>query len=99
MGDKNKMELNAKKTKDMWSSFNKRSENPPHLCINDMVIDRETEFKLLGVVIRDNLKWDSHISSVLKKANKRIYHIRDARKRIFLMKLASPPTQEKSGLA
>ena len=70
--DRNKMELNAKKTKDMWSSFKKHSDNPPHLCINDMVIDRETEFKLLGVVIQDNLKWNSHISSVLKKANKRI---------------------------
>ena len=36
------------------------------------MIDRETEFKLLGVVIQDNLKWNSHILSVLKKANKRI---------------------------
>ena len=78
--DRNKMELNAKKTKDMWSSFKKHSDNPPHLCINDMVIDRETEFKLLGVVIQDNLKWNSHISSVLKKANKRIYHIRACKK-------------------
>ena len=40
--DKNKMELNAKKTKNMWSSFKKHSDNPPHLCINDTVIDRET---------------------------------------------------------
>lgn len=98
--DRNKMELNAKKTKDMWSSFKKHSDNPPHLCINDMVIDRETEFKLLGAVIQDNLKWNSHISSVLKKANKRIYHIRacNLRKPIFLMKLASRPTQQKSDL-
>ena len=44
------------------------------------MIDRETEFKLLGVVIQDNLKWNSHISSVLKKANKRIYYIRACRK-------------------
>ena len=78
--DKNKMELNAKKTKDMWSSFKKHSDNPPHLCINDTVIDRETEFKLLGVVIQDNLKWNSHISSTLKKANKRIYHVRACKK-------------------
>ena len=44
------------------------------------MIDRETEFKLLGVVIQDNLKWNSHILSVLKKANKRIYHIRAYKK-------------------
>ena len=42
------MKLNAKKTKDMWSSFKKHSDNPPHLCINDMVIDRGTEFKLIA---------------------------------------------------
>ena len=70
--------LVATRTKDMWSSFKKHSDNPPHLCINDTVIDRETEFKLLGVVI--NLKWNSHISSVLKKANKHIYHIRACKK-------------------
>ena len=46
--EKNKMELNANKTKDTWSSFKKHSDNPSHLCINDMVIDRETEFKLQG---------------------------------------------------
>ena len=39
------------------------------------MIDRETEFKLLGVVIQDNLKWNSHISSILKKTNKCIYHV------------------------
>ena len=79
-GSKQCSELNAKKTKDMWSSFKKHSDNPPHLCINDTVIDRETEFKLLGVVIQDNLKWNSHISSILKKANKRIYHVRACKK-------------------
>ena len=63
-----------------WSSFKKHSDSPSHLCINDMVIDRETEFKLLGVVIQDNLKCNSHISSVLKKANKPIYHIRACKK-------------------
>ena len=63
-----------------WSSFKKHSDNPPHLCINDTVIDRETEFKLLGVVIQDNLKWNSHISSILKKANKRICHVRACKK-------------------
>ena len=45
------------------------------------MIDRETEFKkLLGAVIQDNLKWNSYISSALKKANKRIYHIRACKK-------------------
>ena len=78
--DKNKMELNAKKSKDIWFYLKKHSDNPPHLCINDMVIDRETEFKLRGAVTQENLKWNSHISSVLTKANKRIYHIRACKK-------------------
>ena len=92
---KNKKELNAKKTKDMWSSFKKHSDNPPHLCINDMVFDRETEFKLLGFVIQDSLRWNAHISSVLKKLTNVSIILGHATKPIILMKLASRPTQQK----
>ena len=31
--DKNKMELNVKKTKDMWSSFKKHSDSPSHFAL------------------------------------------------------------------
>ena len=61
----------------MPSSFKKHREIPPH---HDTASDKETEFKLLGVVIQNHLKWNSHASSVLKKAKKRIYHIRACKK-------------------
>ena len=31
----NKMEINAKKTKDMWISFKKRTDTPPPLHVNN----------------------------------------------------------------
>ena len=48
------MEINAKKTKDMWMSFKK---TPPPLHINNVELERVTQFKLLGVAVQNNLKW------------------------------------------
>ena len=45
----NKMEINAKKTKDMWISFKKTSDTPPLLHVNNVELERVTQFKLLGV--------------------------------------------------
>ena len=37
-------------------------------------------FKLLGVEVKDNSKWNSHVTSIVKKANKRIYYVRACRR-------------------
>ena len=47
----NKMELNAKKTKDMWISFKKSCPAPEHISIGEKMLDRVKEFKLLGVSV------------------------------------------------
>lgn len=44
--------------------------------INDVRPERVYEFKLLGVEVQDNLKWNSHVKSIVKNARKRIYHVR-----------------------
>lgn len=36
-------------------------------------MDQVSEAKILGVTIRCDLKWNSHIDNLLKKANKRLY--------------------------
>ena len=77
---KNKMELNAKKTKDMWISFKRSSPVPPPVSIGGTALERVTEFKLLGVNVQNDLKWNTHVSTIIKKVNKRIYHVRACRK-------------------
>ena len=53
--------------------------NPPvidPLIIENCTIERVSESKLLGVIIQDNLKWDSHIEYIIQKASKRLYYLR-----------------------
>ena len=45
---RNKMKLNAKKTKDMWICFKAAIPEPPSLKIGDNTIERVNTFKLLG---------------------------------------------------
>ena len=45
----NKMQLNPKKTKDMWICFGNDIEPPPLLTLGNDIIERVTSFKLLGV--------------------------------------------------
>ena len=37
-------------------------------CVNDNIVERVHVFKLLGVLLDDNLKWDSHVDAVCAKS-------------------------------
>ena len=50
----NKMELNAKRTKDMWITFKKSCPIPP-ISIGPTELERVTELKLLGVYVQNDL--------------------------------------------
>ena len=60
----NKMELNAKKTKDMWITFKKSCPIPAPINIGPTELERVSEFKLLGVYVQNDLKWNTHVSSI-----------------------------------
>ena len=79
----NKMEINAKKTKDMWISFKKTSGTPPPLHVKDVKLERVRQFKLPGVAVQNDIKWNSHMTNIASKASKRIYHVRACRKAII----------------
>ncbi|CAB4018988.1 RNA-directed DNA polymerase from mobile element jockey, partial [Paramuricea clavata] len=74
------MAINAKKTKDMWISFTDAIPEPPRLRIGNELIERVNAFKLLGVSFQNNLKWNAHVEEITRKANKRLYHLRECRK-------------------
>ena len=75
----NKMELNAKKAKDMWITFKKSCPTSPPTSIRPTELERVSEFKLLGVYVQNNLKWNTHVSSIVSKARKRIHYLRVCR--------------------
>ena len=69
----NRLSLNAKKTKMMifHSKQNKLSINEiPIMKINDMPIERVTEFKFLGVLIDSNLSWSPHCNYIANKLSR-----------------------------
>ena len=76
----NKMELNPKKTKDMWICFTDSVQEPPPIQIGDDIIERVKTFKLLGVWCQDDLKWNEHIGQITRKANRRLFHLRQCMK-------------------
>ncbi|CAB4007098.1 Hypothetical predicted protein, partial [Paramuricea clavata] len=77
---RNKMKLNAKKTKDMWICFKAAIPEQPHLKIGDDTIERVKSFKLLGLWIDNTLKWNTHIDEIARRENKRLFYLRECRR-------------------
>jgi hypothetical protein len=71
----NLMNINTKKTKEMM--FGQILSNPlPQIAVNNGTVERVSSFKLLGVIITNNLRWDEHITLICSKANKRLHYLK-----------------------
>jgi hypothetical protein len=64
----------------MIISFARNPPNFHHIVTNNTFIEQVEEFKILGVVLQKDLKWNSHASSMVEKANKRflLTHLKNA---------------------
>ena len=72
----NYLDLNVGKTKELVFDNRQKQNIKEPVNINNSVVKIETKYKYLGVTIQDNLKWDEHVQMQVKKANKRMYHVR-----------------------
>ena len=70
--EENKMELNIKKTKAMIFNFTKDFKFSTRVQIEKEVIEIINETKLLGVLIEDDLGWNSNTLYLVKRANSRM---------------------------
>ena len=66
----NKLSLNIKKTKFMVFHTPQRRVNYPVLKLNNVNIERVSQFNFLGVVINSTLKWDKHIAHISLKISR-----------------------------
>ena len=60
------------------SVINFNTNNPTSfdpVVVNGMPIDLVTSAKILGLNISNDLKWNCHIDSIIKKAKKRLYSL------------------------
>ncbi len=68
----NDMKLNPTKTKQLSINFSFDKYASQDLYISDQLIEKCDVVKLLGVKIQNDLKWDSHINSIVSKASQRL---------------------------
>ena len=71
----NLMNINCNKTKEMILG-SMAEETFPNIIIDNNIIERVKEFKLLGVNIDHNLKWECHVNSIFNKASSRLYFLK-----------------------
>uniref|UniRef100_A0AAV2K4G4 AAA+ ATPase domain-containing protein n=2 Tax=Knipowitschia caucasica TaxID=637954 RepID=A0AAV2K4G4_KNICA len=76
----NNLELNAQKTVEMIVDFRKSTVPPPPPSVMDSPITSVESFRFLGTTITQDLKWEPTISSLIKKAQQRMYFLRQLRK-------------------
>ncbi len=64
----------------MIVDFRRNSPALPPLTIMDSTVTAVESFRLLGSTISQDLKWDIHIDSIVRKAQQRLYFLRQLRK-------------------
>ena len=61
----------------MYVNFMKNSITAMRpISIGNQNVERVRTYKLLGVIISDDLKWNTHVEYVINKAAKRLYALR-----------------------
>ena len=71
------MRLNPTKCKEMYINFLLNPNCPINpIIIGDTVIKRVNTYKILGVIIYNDMKWNSHVDYIIGKACKKLYSLR-----------------------
>ncbi|MCI4375229.1 hypothetical protein PGIGA_G00106870 [Pangasianodon gigas] len=76
----NNLELNTLKTVEMIVDFRRNPPALPLLTIMDSTVAAVESLKYLGTTISQDLKWDIHIDSIVKKAQQRLFFLRQLKK-------------------
>ena len=75
-----KFQLNETKCKELQISFSRSADSFKAVAINNKAIEVVTCVKLLGLTIRNNLKWNAHIYNGMKKGASRLYQIKQLKR-------------------
>ena len=77
----NNLELNVGKTKEMVIDFRKiKSNDITPVIINGVDVEQVKFFKFLGLTLSDDLSWEEHCTIVARKAQQRLYFLRQLKK-------------------
>ena len=76
----NWMKLKAKKCKEMRICYLKEKPQITQLHIDGQALELVCSYKILGLTIQNNLKWNEHVNAVISKASKRLHILRILRR-------------------
>ncbi len=79
----NNLLLNVEKTKEIIVDFRKKQHRHTPLIINNTVVEVVSSVKFLGVQITDSLTWTANITSLVKRAQQRLFCLRRMRRAHF----------------
>ena len=71
----NDMNINVKKSCEMLMGGEEFKNSSNAIKILNTTLPRVTSYKLLGVYIQDNLKWNLHVNYVCSKVNRRLHFL------------------------
>ncbi|XP_060751100.1 uncharacterized protein LOC132862822 [Tachysurus vachellii] len=83
----NSLELNTLKTVEMIVDFRKDPSTLLPLTISNSPVSSVGAFKFLSTTISQDLKWECNINSIMKKAQQRMYFLRQLRKYVLPQEL------------
>lgn len=75
-----KFQLNEAKCKELRITFGRHECPFTPIVVNDKPINVVNNVKLLGMNISQDLKWDIHISEIVKKVSSRLYFLRQLKR-------------------
>ncbi|KAK3558083.1 hypothetical protein QTP86_009202 [Hemibagrus guttatus] len=87
MLSKNNLELNSLKTVEMIVDFRKDPAPLPPVILCDSPVTSAESFRFLGTTITKELKWEQNIRSLTKKAQQRMYFLRQLKKFLLPVKM------------
>jgi len=67
---------NLESNRDMLIDFKQSSHPPSETNINDTDIEMAEQYKYLGIVINNNMKFDANVEAVIKKNHRCLYFFR-----------------------
>ena len=50
------------------------------LTVSSSVVERVSKYKILGVMVNSDLKWDDHVTAITSKAGKRLWFMKQLRR-------------------
>ena len=74
--DIHKLKLNKSKTKIMPFNFSTKYAFFPRLTFDNEELEVVQNFKLLGIILSHDLKWNDHTAYIVKRAKQRLWRLR-----------------------